>query len=231
MQNHLKLRHPSNLVVAGRSGAGSSTSASNTLISRYFDTTTVVMNSAKKKEYRNKLAMMCVQDLRPINFVLGRGFRAVAQFLYPGAPPIGYTSIISRISLQFEARKSAIFAEVQAIMGQLNIYPCLTTDGWTSNSNEIFIAISIHLFDKNWNLVSYVINLIHSQERHTSVNLQTSLEAAMGAWHIPEAFAVVSDNAANIVLALTSSKRVQHMVQCVGHTSQLAINDSINALS
>ncbi|XP_047142474.2 uncharacterized protein LOC124816806 [Hydra vulgaris] len=117
MQNHLKLRHPSNQVVAGRSGAGSSTSASNTLISRYFNTTTVVMNSAKKEEYRNKLAMMCVMDLRPINFVLGRGFRAVAQFLYPGAPPIGYTSIVSKISSQFEARKAAIFAEVQTIMG------------------------------------------------------------------------------------------------------------------
>ncbi|XP_065654730.1 E3 SUMO-protein ligase ZBED1-like [Hydra vulgaris] len=115
-------------------------------------------------------------------------------------------------------------------MGQLNIYSCLTTDGWTLNSNKSFIAISIHLIDKNWNLVSYIINLVHSQERHTSVNLQKSLEAAMDTWQIPEAFAVVSDNAANTVLALTSSKRVQHMVRCVGHTSQLAINDNINAI-
>nr|XP_047134636.1 uncharacterized protein LOC124812279 [Hydra vulgaris] len=52
----------------------------------------------------------------------------------------------------------------------------------------------------------------------------------MDAWHIPGAFAVVSDNATNIVLALTSSKRVQHMVRCVVHTSQLVINDSINAI-
>ncbi len=83
MQNHLKLRHPLNLV-AGRSGAGSSSGSGNSLITGYFSTKTVVMDRAKKEEYRNKLAMMCIQDLLPIDFVKGKGFRSVAEFLYPG---------------------------------------------------------------------------------------------------------------------------------------------------
>ena len=51
----------------------------------------------------------------------------------------------------------------------------------------------------------------------------------MDAWDLPEAFAVVSGNAANVVLALNSSDRVGHVVRCIGHTSQLAINDSLKA--
>ena len=52
----------------------------------------------------------------------------------------------------------------------------------------------------------------------------------MDEWEFQRAFAVGSDNATNVVLALNESTRVQHLVSCIEHTSQLAINDSLKSI-
>ena len=69
-----------------------------------------------------------------------------------------------------------------------------------------------------------MISLLHTERRHTSENLREDLEAVIDEWGIQTVFAVVSDNAANIVKALDECDHVQHTIRCVGHTSQLAIN-------
>ena len=75
-----------------------------------------------------------------------------------------------------------------------------------------------------------MISVCHSRERHTADNLREALEHVLYEWGVGDVFAVVSDNAGNIVKALQQSNLVHHDVLCVGHTSQLAINDSLAAI-
>ena len=135
--------------------------------------------------------------------------------------------------MRFDARKNAIHSEIRDILaasGNRSLAPCLTTDAWTSNQNESYIAVTLHIVNGDWRLVSYMISLYHSEERHTAEHLREALESVMDEWGFERSFAVVSDNAANVVLALNDCTRVQHLVRCIGHTSQLAINDSLKSI-
>ena len=70
-------------------------------------------------------------------------------------------------------------------------YKCLMTDVWTSNQNDSYITVTIHLLTPGWQIVSYSLGLAKTEERHTAENLPDELEKVMDAWDLPEAFAVV----------------------------------------
>ena len=64
-------------------------------------------------------------------------------------------------------------------MNKGTLLPCFTSNEWSSNQNESYIDITIHLINEGCNLVSYEISLLHTEWRHTSENLREDLESVM----------------------------------------------------
>lgn len=61
---------------------------------------------------------------------------------------------------------------------------CLTTDGWTSRTNESYMAVTAHYIDGQNKLSSALLGCIQHNERHTSQNLCNFLKDIMAEWGI-----------------------------------------------
>lgn len=106
---------------------------------------------------------------------------------------------------------------------------CLTTDGWTSVTNESFVAVTGHYLIQN-EIESNLLDCYKYTERHTAVNLCEMLQKIVIEWKISEKIvAVVTDNAANIVAAIKRTNW-KH-IPCFAHTINLIVQSSLEAIS
>lgn len=107
-----------------------------------------------------------------------------------------------------------------------------TSDCWSSLSQQSYITISAHIIDTQWCPISFTLTTHELHERHTAENLTQQLENSFNEWEIDKkVIAVVTDNAKNIVNAVTSlsySPKV-YSSTCAAHSLQLCINNALKA--
>lgn len=105
---------------------------------------------------------------------------------------------------------------------------CLTTDGWTSVTNESYVAVTAHYLNVN-KIESYLLDCYKYTERHTAINLCEELQRIVIEWKISDKIvAVVSDNAANIVAAIRRTNW-KH-IPCFAHTINLVVQSSLETI-
>jgi hypothetical protein len=79
-------------------------------------------------------------------------------------------------------------------------YVALTTDCWTSLTNDGYMTVKVHYLSEKWKMVSRVLNTIAFETSHTAENLAKGLKNIVTEWGlINKIAAVVTDNAANIM--------------------------------
>lgn len=100
----------------------------------------------------------------------------------------------------------------------------LTTDTWTSVACNNYVTVTAHFF-MDWKFKSYVLATTCSNERHTAENLKEHLDGVIDDWALTTRYGiyVTTDNAANIVLAVNSSKHDLKHIGCFAHTLNLAV--------
>lgn len=91
------------------------------------------------------------------------------------------------------------------------------------------MTVTAHTIDNNWCSVSFTLTTHELYDRHTAENLAHQLQNTFGEWEISEKLiAVVTDNAKNIVNAITSlSYDPEVCSTCAAHSLQLAINTTL----
>ncbi|XP_024883679.1 zinc finger BED domain-containing protein 1-like, partial [Temnothorax curvispinosus] len=66
------------------------------------------------------------------------------------------------------------------------------------------------------------------EERHTAENIALGLEMIFFDWNLEEQiFAIVHDNASNMINAAENLQNINEHVNCAAHTLQLAVNDAL----
>ncbi|KAH8317390.1 hypothetical protein KR067_001631, partial [Drosophila pandora] len=107
---------------------------------------------------------------------------------------------------------------------------CLTTDGWTSLTNESYMAVTVHFIDKeSTSPNSYMLACRSFPIRHTSENLCQFLQTIISEWNIKnKVAAIASDNAANIVKAIQLGKR-RH-IGCFAHILNLIVQKALDGI-
>ncbi|XP_067616849.1 E3 SUMO-protein ligase ZBED1-like [Eurosta solidaginis] len=81
---------------------------------------------------------------------------------------------------------------------------CPTTDAWTSRNNAHYVAVTAHYVNSDNAMSSSLLCCKDFNDRHTSENLRNFLKDVVCEWGIANKIsAVVSDNAPNIVGAIT----------------------------
>lgn len=175
-----------------------------------------------------KIALMLCKDLQPYSIVEDEGFRAVLQaaeprYVIPARKTFSDTIIPNLHKTSIEAVKE----EVKSAVGL-----SITTDAWTSRSNQSYISYTAHFLTQDFSMKNYCLKVEHSDERHTAVNLAKSLSNCIAEWTTQaqrEAMlktVVVSDNAANMQAAIAKIPQVKSL-GCFDHTLQLVINDAV----
>lgn len=103
---------------------------------------------------------------------------------------------------------------------------CLTTDCWTSRNNDSFMAITLHFFDSNFKLHSFLISCSSFNENHTGIHLSEQIKKTINEWHLEDKIELtVSDNANNIKNSLGLLK-LKHL-GCFAHTLNLVVQSAL----
>ena len=72
------------------------------------------------------------------------------MIFFIGLPDVGYKTVVSQAEHLFSVKKASIKEEVRVLLQGGTLLPCLTTDAWTSNQNDSYIAVTLHLIKPNW---------------------------------------------------------------------------------
>ncbi|RVE41198.1 hypothetical protein evm_014154 [Chilo suppressalis] len=176
------------------------------------------VNGKKYGQLNNAIMLMICKDTLPLNTVEKEGFTylmktAVPLYKLPSRQTI--TQMIDDkydvLSLQFREK----LLEVESI--------CLTTDIWTDTHNtRSYMGLTGHFIHES-ELISINFGVSHLTEPHNSDYLCQILIKMTEKWGItPEKVAaVVTDNGANIVKAVTIAFGKQKHLWCFAHTLNL----------
>lgn len=97
----------------------------------------------------------------------------------------------------------------------------VTCDSWTSRATDSYLTITCHYNDRNWRLVSHVLQTRAIEASHTATYLAELLTEALQEWELLDKDpAAVTDNAANMVRAVASMGLLH--VGCYAHKLNLA---------
>ncbi|KAH6937304.1 hypothetical protein HPB50_026499 [Hyalomma asiaticum] len=175
-----------------------------------------------------RIARMLALDLQPYSCVENRGFKELMnhmQPLYkiPSRTTFSRTIIPELYRDTVTAVKERIHADFQEGVESIS----LTSDMWTSRSNESYISLTCHYLTSNFEIRSFALENRSVTESHTALSILEHLQAMIDNWELPlqkVPLCVVTDNARNFRAALRGISCVP--MQCMGHTLQLAIKDA-----
>ena len=108
----------------------------------------------------------------------------------------------------------------------------LTTDAWTSVSNDILLGVTALYFLEDFSYKSRCWTVKYASGSHTADALCSYLEAVFLDWGINQhtgflPLYVVRDNGANVKISVNMMKTVKS-VACFAHTLQLVINEVLS---
>ncbi|XP_047103747.1 E3 SUMO-protein ligase ZBED1-like, partial [Schistocerca piceifrons] len=181
------------------------------------------MGLIQKKKVDSKLMGLFTKDYQPFSIVNDSGFRSFVHALNP-AYEIPSRRTVTNVMLP------AAYAEAnekvqQKLQGIKTI--CLTTDCWTSASNESYMAVTGHFINEQFRLQSVLLECSHFSGAHTSSNLSTALIKITDKFSLGgKILMVVTDNAPNIKNAISTILKWKHF-GCYAHTLNLVVQDAL----
>lgn len=177
---------------------------------------------SRQKKINDLILNMIIKDLQPFSIVRDTGFLELLRELEPNyTPPCRNTFITSLLEEKYVQTKTML----KSILEETE-FITITTDGWTSLTNESYISVTAHFITKKWEFVSCLLSCFGYSERHTAQNLHDEISEILREWGISEkVFAMVTDNAANVVAAVKMGSWVH--VPCFAHTLNLIVQNGL----
>lgn len=157
---------------------------------------------SKQKEIDKQLICMITKEYHPFSIVEDKEFKRLLYLLNPNyTVPTRKTVSQSLIPAFYNQTVDVVKNRLQRAFAV-----CLTTDGWTSRTNDSFYSVTAHYIveeENNVFLSSDLLGCISYTERHTAENISNKLKETMDQWGLTNKIAaVVSDNAANMKAAI-----------------------------
>ena len=113
----------------------------------------------------------------------------------------------------------------------------LTTDIWTSLSNDAYISLTAHFIDNSWEMKSYTLATYPFPEQHTGDNIVEKLKEVISEYKIKDnsIIAIVHDQGSNFqrVGHVLEDDKQWKSVNCAAHCLQLCVIEgfSISAIA
>ena len=217
MWNHIKAKHPAATPRGDTASAGPAKMAQPTIVQAIRKPQ---MSTSKLESCHRHLALMCARDLRPLSIVEGDGFRGFVHAINADYKLPTRKTIKLYLTRIYEEEKGEL---IDTLKGVDKV--SLTSDLWTSNAQEGYITVTCHYINGSWELCHEVLTTRRFHERHTAINIAQEFKAIVAEFGIREVACVVTDNAANIKLAVGSAG--WEGSSCFAHTLQLCVEDGL----
>ncbi|KAJ8926632.1 hypothetical protein NQ314_020996 [Rhamnusium bicolor] len=145
---------------------------------------------------------MITKEYRPFRVVEDEEFKKLLYLLNPSYKlPTRKTVLNSLIPTIYNETADVVENRLKR-----GIAICLTTDGWTSRSQDSFYSVTAHYVvedEKRTFLASDLLGCVSYTERHSGENIVNKLRDVLTKWEIGNKItAVVSDNASNVKSAV-----------------------------
>lgn len=180
------------------------------------------MTAGVKNKIDDAVMKVICWDFQPFSVVEDRGFKNLLNTCAPSydIPSRKYFANTLLPALH-EKKKNEIKEELQSVKSV-----CLTTDSWTSPTNDSYTAVTAHYINENLEMKSIALECAVSDFAHTSRNLADDLSRVINEWELSNKVAMVTtDNANNISGAITLLKYKQF--GCYAHKLNLIVQDSL----
>jgi len=119
----------------------------------------------RAKRITELIALMVAKDLRPAAIVEGEGFKRLLSYLEPGYIIPSAVHVMDIVRRKFAVAKG----KLEGILSVNESKYAITTDIWTSFSNDAYISLTLHFIDNSWELKSYTIATYPFPEQHTAI--------------------------------------------------------------
>ena len=234
MREHLRRVHPSRPSVSDTSSSSGlqSKAATTPTIAQYFasvPSSGKTCSPATARQITDLIVDWLTTDLRPLSVVNDEGFRHLLSFLAPGYKLPSRTHVAKLIKERHVLGKK----ELARLLKQDAIVCSLTTDGWSSKATQSFNTVTCHFINKDWSLVSAVLDTSHFPCSHTAGAIAEKVQQSLGpvALDHSKVISVTHDEAANAVAAgrLLAQSAGWESVTCAAHLLQTAIRHAIDS--
>lgn len=177
--------------------------------------------SQRKKSLDEALVLMIAQDFQPFTIVRDEGFKRLVHLLDPKyVLPSADTLKNKLLSQMYIKTSEELRKKLEGIK-----YVSITTDIWTSSSNESYICVSCHFIDLNFTIGRAILATTQMDESHTGENIAKVIKEICVKWGIFDKIScIVTDNAANMLKACEVLQK-RHM-PCFAHTMNLAVQEN-----
>lgn len=123
-------------------------------------------NSARAKKIMPAIAKFICKYMRPYSVVENTGFREIIQTLEPRytipSRPHFSENVIPALYLSTKNDVKLLLSQAERV--------AITTDGWTSCSNQGYVTITSHHIDPEWKMKTFVLQTRVLNEGHTGKN-------------------------------------------------------------
>lgn len=182
------------------------------------------ITASNKKNIDAHLLKLFYCDYQPFRVVEDVGFKQFVRALNPNYElPSRQTISNSYIPSLYEEcvlRVKEIISQVSSVS--------LTTDSWTSKTNDSFVGITVHFIDDEFRFRSVLLKCATFDQAHTGVNLAKDLKDVAEEWGLLKKIVLtVTDNAANIKAAVINELGWKHF-GCYAHTLNLIVQSALN---
>jgi len=183
---------------------------------------TLVFGSRKFSEARQEkattlLTKFIVSNVLPLSLVDDEAFMEFVNFLEPGF----HVPCRQTLTARLDGMKTELAEKVKTEMVEVKSV-AVTTDIWTSISNEPYISFTASYVTLDWQLVSKTLCNEPMEERHTQANIAARLKDMATSWSIQDKIiAVIHDGAAN--MKETGKDNGWNDIGCANHKLHLAV--------
>ncbi|CAH2207636.1 jg12313, partial [Pararge aegeria aegeria] len=164
-----------------------------------------------------------IDDMQPFSIVEDKGFQKLLSWIPGYIPPSRKTISNSLIPALHEK----ILNECRDILNTEAVTACITTDCWTSNNNDSFIAVTAHYISPKFKFKSILLECKGCPGSHTSDHLAQQIKGIILEWNLlNKVNFAVSDNAHNVCNAIITQLKWKHY-GCFAHSLNLIVKEAV----
>lgn len=197
-----------------------------------------IMTPEKKEAIDIKLKKLVIGRQEEFAIVDDPYFVDFVNELNPSYSVPSRRTLVRNISTTYEEAFNRLLEILQMIPGKV----CLTGDGWSSKRKRGFFVITIHWVSEEWNLQSTTLEFLNFPPPHTGKTTSNFILTALKKYKIEKkVFVMTTDNASEMITAMTDLKRILNIeysagitydwhIRCVCHVMNLGVHDALNYL-
>ncbi|CAG8847386.1 20330_t:CDS:2, partial [Gigaspora margarita] len=178
-----------------------------------------VITKRRQEKIAQLLVEFIIEDCQPFHILRNKAFRRLLNYMESGFQIPCEPTVKKMINKAYYWSRDQLFSMINMDGGYVN----LTTDLWSSRTNQGYIGITVTWIDSNFELKEALLTIRLLPSPHTAEAIRDSLNQVIINWGLNgRVFCITTNNGANIKKAIGLMDNITRS-SCSAHTLQLSV--------